>query len=78
MTDFSAAALIHTDQAFFQDLATAKGGEAEAFRTMADEGTLLGRFAKAEEAAAQIAFLLSDQAALITGTCLVADGGYAL
>jgi NAD(P)-dependent dehydrogenase (short-subunit alcohol dehydrogenase family) len=45
---------------------------------LADEATLLGRFAKAEEVAAQIAFLLSDQAALVTGTCLVADGGYSL
>jgi len=69
---------IWTDQAFFQELAAAKGGAAEAFRVLADEATLLGRFAKAEEVAAQIAFLLSGQAALITGTCLVADGGYSL
>jgi 2-keto-3-deoxy-L-fuconate dehydrogenase len=69
---------IWTDQKFFKDLAAAKGGEAAAFRELADESTLLGRFAKAEEVAAQIAFLLSDQAGLITGTCLVADGGYSL
>jgi 2-keto-3-deoxy-L-fuconate dehydrogenase len=69
---------IWTEQAFFKDLVAAKGGEAEAFRELADEATLLGRFAKADEVAMQIAFLLSDQAALITGTCLVADGGYSL
>ena len=69
---------IWTAQKFFKDLAAAKGGEAEAFRELADDSTLLGRFAKAEEVAAQMAFLLSDQAGLITGTCLVADGGYSL
>ena len=38
----------------------------------------LGRFAKPEEVAAQIAFLLSDAAATITGSVLVCDGGYLL
>ena len=69
---------IWTSQQFFKGLAAAKGGEAEAFRELANDSTILGRFAKAEEVATQIAFLLSDQAALITGTCLVADGGYSL
>jgi 2-keto-3-deoxy-L-fuconate dehydrogenase len=69
---------IWTKQDFFKDLAAAKGGEAAAFRELANGSTILGRFAKAEEVAQQIAFLLSDQAALITGTCLIADGGYAL
>lgn len=69
---------IWTSQQFFKDLAAAKGGEAEAFRELANNSTILGRFAKAEEVATQIAFLLSDLAALITGTCLVADGGYSL
>jgi 2-keto-3-deoxy-L-fuconate dehydrogenase len=69
---------IWTDQTFFKDLAAAKGGEAKVFKELADDSTLLGRFAKAEEVASQIAFLLSDQAELITGTCLVADGGYSL
>lgn len=40
--------------------------------------TPLGRFASAEEIAGQIAFLLSDAAATITGACLLSDGGYAL
>ena len=69
---------IWTNQPFFQNLAEKKGGEAEAFRAIAEDSTLLGRFAVPEEIAAQIAFLLSDDAALITGTCLVTDGGYAL
>ena len=45
---------------------------------MAKMATPLGRYAKPEEIAAQIAFLLSDEAAYITGACLVADGGYSL
>ncbi len=69
---------IWTDQPFFQDIAAREGSEDAAFRSVAAQSTLLGRFAKPEEVAAQIGFLLSDQAALITGTCLVADGGYAL
>ena len=40
--------------------------------------TPLGRYAKPEEIAEQIAFLLSDKAAFITGACLVSDGGYSL
>ncbi len=40
--------------------------------------TPLGRFAKPEEVAGQIAFLLSDAAATITGSVLVSDGGYLL
>jgi NAD(P)-dependent dehydrogenase (short-subunit alcohol dehydrogenase family) len=35
----------------------------------------LGRFAQPEEVAATIAFLLSDDAAYVTGTALVVDGG---
>ena len=40
--------------------------------------TPLRRFASAEEIAGQIAFLLSDSAATITGACLLSDGGYTL
>jgi enoyl-[acyl-carrier-protein] reductase (NADH) len=40
--------------------------------------TPLGRYATAEEIAGQIAFLLSDQAATITGSVLLTDGGYTL
>ena len=42
------------------------------------DGDALGRFARPEEIAEQIAFLLSDKAAYMTGVCLVSDGGYSL
>lgn len=53
-------------------------GEDAAFTEMASMATPLGRYAKAEEIAEQIAFLLSDQSATITGTVLLSDGGYSL
>ena len=61
----------------FADRAGAIGREA-AFAELAAMATPLGRYAKPEEIAAQIAFLLSDTAALITGAVLVSDGGYTL
>ena len=62
----------------FDDLVREQGSEAAAFDTMAKMASPLGRYATAEEVAAQIIFLLSDQAATITGTNLVSDGGYTL
>ena len=53
-------------------------GRDAAFAEMAAMATPLGRYAKAEEIAAQIGFLLSDAAALVTGSCLLSDGGYTL
>ena len=53
-------------------------GRDAAFAEMAKLATPLGRYAKAEEIAAQIGFLLSDESALITGTVLLSDGGYTL
>lgn len=53
-------------------------GRKEAFAELAATATPLGRYATAEEIAEQIAFLLSDQAATITGSVLVSDGGYTL
>lgn len=61
----------------FADRAAQIGRDA-AFAELAAMATPLGRYAKAEEIAAQIAFLLGDEAALITGTVLVSDGGYTL
>lgn len=61
----------------FADRAAAIGRDA-AFAELAAVATPLGRYAKPAEVARQIAFLLSDDAALITGTCLVSDGGYTL
>jgi 2-keto-3-deoxy-L-fuconate dehydrogenase len=69
---------IWSELGFFQDLVARTGSEAAAYKAMAKMTTPLGRYAKAEEIGAQIAFLLSDEAAYITGTCLVADGGYTL
>ena len=53
-------------------------GRDAAFAEMAAAATPLGRYAKADEIAAQIAFLLSDAATTITGSVLVSDGGYTL
>jgi NAD(P)-dependent dehydrogenase (short-subunit alcohol dehydrogenase family) len=53
-------------------------GRDAAFAEMAAMATPLGRYAKPEEIARQIAFLLSDQSALVTGATLVSDGGYTL
>jgi 2-keto-3-deoxy-L-fuconate dehydrogenase len=48
-----------------------------AYREMA-RTTPRGCYAKPDELAAHIAFLLSDEAANITGTTLVSDGGYSI
>lgn len=61
----------------FEEMAAAQG-EAAAFKSMAEMATPLGRFARAEEMAEQIAFLLSDKTGFTTGACLVSDGGYSL
>ncbi|HET9511252.1 MAG TPA: SDR family oxidoreductase [Sphingomonas sp.] len=53
-------------------------GRDAAFAEMAKMATPIGRFAKPEEIAGQIAFLLSDAAAFVTGETLVSDGGYTL
>jgi NAD(P)-dependent dehydrogenase (short-subunit alcohol dehydrogenase family) len=68
------------DQApFFRDLVGRHGGDRDAaLAAMAGMATPLGRFATSDEIAAQIAFLLSDEAATITGAVLVSDGGYSL
>ena len=63
---------------FFRDLAAQAGSERAAFDQMAAMATPLARFAQADEIAGQIAFLLSDAAAYITGAVLVSDGGYTL
>jgi NAD(P)-dependent dehydrogenase (short-subunit alcohol dehydrogenase family) len=61
----------------FADRARQIGRDA-AFAELAAMATPLGRYATADEIAGQIAFLLSDAAATITGAVLVTDGGYTL
>lgn len=63
---------------FFEDLVASEGSRDAAMQAMAKMATPLGRYATAEEIAAQIAFLLSDDAATITGAVLTSDGGYSL
>ena len=63
---------------FFTDLVRSTGSRESAFAQMASRATPLGRYAKAEEIAEQIAFLLSEASALVTGATLVSDGGYSL
>jgi len=40
------------------------------------QGTPMGRVGRPEEIAAAIVFLASDEASFVTGTTLLADGGY--
>lgn len=61
----------------FADMANTVGGRSAAIAALGSAATPLGRFATAPEVASQIAFLLSDAAATITGAVLVSDGGYA-
>lgn len=63
---------------FFEDMIRDLGSREAALQAMAVAATPLGRFAAADEIARQIAFLLSDDAATITGTLLTSDGGYSL
>jgi 2-keto-3-deoxy-L-fuconate dehydrogenase len=53
-------------------------GRDAAFAEMGAIATPLKRYAKPEEIAEQIAFLLSDACRTVTGTVLVSDGGYTL
>ncbi|MDP1028079.1 SDR family oxidoreductase [Sphingomonas sp. KR1UV-12] len=66
------------DSAPFFAARARKLGRDAALAEMAAASTPLGRFATAEEVAGQIAFLLSDAAASMTGSVLVGDGGYSL
>ncbi len=63
---------------FFEQLVEKTGSEEAAFQALGGMGTPLGRYAKPEEIAEQIAFLLSARASFTTGACLVSDGGYSL
>lgn len=69
---------IWRDMPFFQDMIAETGSEAAAFEKLGGFATPLGRYAKPEEIASQIAFLLSDDCGFVTGVTLVSDGGYTL
>ena len=57
----------------------AKLGRGGAFAKIAEDGTPLGRFARPEEMAVQIAMLLSNEVSgYTTGAVLVSDGGHVL
>ena len=64
--------------AFFDELVAEKGSETGAFAAMGGMATPLGRYAKPEEIAAQIGFLLSDTCGFVTGSIFTSDGGYTL
>ena len=69
---------IWDDMPFFQQLVASEGGREAAITAMARMATPIGRYATAGEIAGQIAFLLSEDAATITGAVLTSDGGYSL
>jgi NAD(P)-dependent dehydrogenase (short-subunit alcohol dehydrogenase family) len=69
---------IWRDVPFFQQIVRETGNERSAFDRMASLATPLGHYATADEVANQIAFLLSDACATMTGSALVVDGGYTL
>lgn len=62
----------------FRDFVAEQGSRDGAIEAMGKIATPLGRYARAEEIAGQIGFLLSDAAATVTGAVLVSDGGYSL
>jgi len=63
---------------FFGQLVESMGSEEAAFAAMGSAAGVAGRFARPDEIAGQIAFLLSDACAFVTGACFVSDGGYTL
>ncbi|NBB51576.1 SDR family oxidoreductase [Rhizobium sp. CRIBSB] len=63
---------------FFLDMIAQHGSEQAAFKALAGMATPLGHYAKPEEIAGQIAFLLSPAAASMTGSAMLVDGGYTL
>jgi 2-keto-3-deoxy-L-fuconate dehydrogenase len=65
-------------QQWFTDFVGKFGSRDAVFASMAKDSVPTGRFASAEEIAGAIGFLLSDEAANITGIVLSSDGGSGL
>lgn len=63
----------------FQQMQSALGAKAyDEARDRVQRRTLMNRFGTADEQAAAVAFLLSDEAAFITGIAMPVDGGWSI
>jgi len=64
------------DTPLFRREAAQYGMSVDEFREVLDKEHPIGRIGRPEEAAAAVAFLVSDEASFITGALLSVDGGY--
>ena len=69
---------IWSQMPFFRDMVAEYGSQEAAFGALAGMATPLGHYAKPEEIAGQIAFMLSPASRSMTGAAMLVDGGYTL